>query len=129
MKKKIVRMTHQRVIIMEELKKLKTHPTADELYEIVRKRLPRISLATVYRNLDALAEMGMIQRIEVSGRQKRYDGNPDRHHHVRCIVCGRVADADVMEDLELDLNSVQANGFKILGYNIEFEGVCENCNI
>lgn len=125
--RKMMRMTHQREIILEELKRLKTHPTADELYEIVKKRLPRISLATVYRNLDVLAELGIIQRIEVSGRQKRFDGNPEAHHHIRCLVCGRVADAELSQEPEVNFESVKASGFKIIGFNLEFQGVCPEC--
>ena len=58
------RMTHQRRLILDELKKLKTHPTADEIYVIVRKKMPRISLGTVYRNLEILSETGQIIKIE-----------------------------------------------------------------
>ena len=61
------RMTRQRAVILEELRKVKTHPTADELYSIVRERLPRISLGTVYRNLDFLADTGEIRRLEAAG--------------------------------------------------------------
>ena len=127
MKKKTVRMTHQREIILEELKQLKTHPTADELYDIVRKRLPRISLATVYRNLDVLADLGMIQRIEVSGRQKRFDGNPKPHHHIRCLLCGRVADVEIERPAEINFNEIKAHGFKVVGFRLEFEGICPEC--
>ncbi len=121
-------MTHQREIILEELRQLKTHPTADELYDIVKKRLPRISLATVYRNLDVLADLGMIQRIEVSGRQKRFDGNPDPHHHIRCLVCGRVADVEMDNPPQINFGSLHTHGFKVLGFRLEFEGVCPECS-
>ena len=70
-----LRMTYQREIILEELKKTKTHPTADELYTTVRQRIPHISLATVYRNLETLANSGLVRKLEVIGRQKRFDGN------------------------------------------------------
>ena len=128
LKKRIVRMTHQREIILEELRQLKTHPTADELYDIVKKRLPRISLATVYRNLDVLADLGMIQRIEVSGRQKRFDGNPEPHHHIRCLVCGRVADVEMDNPPKIDFDALHTHGFKVLGFRLEFEGVCPECS-
>jgi len=74
MAKSKLKMTKQRRVIVEELKKLKTHPTATLIYELVRKRLPRISLGTVYRNLDLLAEAGIIQKLETAGTQKRFDG-------------------------------------------------------
>ncbi|MCI5132654.1 MAG: transcriptional repressor, partial [Candidatus Electrothrix sp. EH2] len=70
--KDILRMTHQRELILEELGNCHNHPTADALYERIKKKLPRISLATVYRNLEILSEAGMIRKLEISGRQKRF---------------------------------------------------------
>ena len=84
--------TSQRRVIMEELRKLKCHPTADELYCIVKQRMPKISLATVYRNLGLLADAGEIRRIELAGRQNRYDGDTSIHYHLRCRKCGAVED-------------------------------------
>ena len=72
------RMTHQRRIILEELRNTRSHPTADEVYEIVRKRIPKISLGTVYRNLELLSESGVIQKLEIGGTQKRFDGTGRR---------------------------------------------------
>ena len=95
------RMTRQRAVILEELRKVKTHPTADELYSIVRERLPRISLGTVYRNLDFLADTGEIRRLEAAGTTKRFDGDISWHQHVRCIHCGRIG--DVMQPLRYPL--------------------------
>ena len=72
--------TVQRRVIMDELRALKTHPTADELYRIVRIRLPKISLGTVYRNLSILAESGMIRRLDSAGRQTRFDADISPHY-------------------------------------------------
>jgi Fe2+ or Zn2+ uptake regulation protein len=68
-----LRMTHQREIILDELNRSKTHPTADELFDRIKHKLPRISLATVYRNLEILSAAGLIKKLEMSGRQKRFD--------------------------------------------------------
>ena len=121
------RMTLQRKVILEELCKLKTHPTADELYNIVRTRLPRISLGTVYRNLDFLTESGQILCLEVAGSTKRFEGNIEPHQHVRCVHCGRIADvyppkpAPATEDMHVP-------GFAdIRAARVEFEGVCDTC--
>ena len=89
---KTQRNTRQRQVILEELQKLTSHPTAAGLYEIVRRRLPKISLGTVYRNLELLARTGLIQKLEFGGGEARFDGNVDRHDHVRCVRCGRVDD-------------------------------------
>jgi Fur family transcriptional regulator, ferric uptake regulator len=122
-----IRITHQREIILDQLKTLKTHPTADELFELVRVRLPRVSLATVYRNLEWLCQQGIVQKIEVGGRQKRFDGTVDLHYHIRCISCGRVDDVDMIpvDMLEQDLS--KKSGYSIRGHRLEFWGTCPAC--
>lgn len=117
-------MSRQRQMILEELKKVKTHPTADEVYEAARLRIPRISLATVYRNLDALAEDGSIRRLQVSGARMRFDGNPNEHCHIRCTLCGRIDD---VEDDGLVRWPENTGGYEITGCRIEFAGVCPVC--
>jgi len=122
-----LRITHQREIILEELRSVTSHPTADELYAMVRERLPRISLATVYRNLEWLAENGIVKKIEVGGRQKRFDGTIAEHYHIRCIKCGKVDDVSMapLESLENQLE--QSTGYTIIGHRIEFHGFCPSC--
>ena len=125
--RKVQRNTRQREVILEELRKLRSHPTAVGLYELVRRRLPRISLGTVYRNLELLAAMGEIQKLGPGAAQARFDGNTDRHDHLRCIDCGRVDD---LPGAPLDLAQVKHNdlsGYKLLGYRLEFVGVCPGC--
>ncbi len=121
------RMTRQRTVILEELRKTTTHPTADELYGMVRERLPRISLGTVYRNLDFLADSGEIRRLEVAGTTKRFDGNMTRHQHVRCLCCGRIG--DIMVPLqEPSVYDMTVPGFaEIRSARVEFDGICERC--
>jgi Fur family ferric uptake transcriptional regulator len=122
-----LRMTHQRQVILEELRAVTSHPTADNLFGKVRQRLPKISLATVYRNLELLAESGVILKLETSGRQKRFDGNPRRHDHIRCLQCGRVADVPMDVIGMPDETPPDIAGFKVLGYRLEFEGLCPDC--
>ncbi len=69
------RMTNQRRVILEELKKLRSHPTAEDLHQLVRRRLPKISMATVYRNLEILCSEGLAQKMDVAGPQRRFDGD------------------------------------------------------
>ena len=120
-------MTRQRKVILEELRCVTTHPSADEIYEMVRKRLPRISLGTVYRNLEILSQLGEIQRLELGGTLKRFDGNPKDHYHVRCLGCFRIDDAalDPLVDIEKGVRG--ATDYKILGHRLEFLGLCPNC--
>jgi Fur family transcriptional regulator, ferric uptake regulator len=120
-------MTEQRRVILDELQKLRSHPTADELYESVRKRLPSISLGTVYRNLEMLSEAGMIQKLEISGSQKRFDGITRNHYHVRCLKCGRVDDIETGPIADIDKVMKSVHGYKIVSHRLEFVGVCPRC--
>ena len=123
-----LRMTRQRKVILEELRKVKTHPSADEVYEMVRKRLPRISLGTVYRNLEILSQYGDIQKLESGCSLKRFDGNPSEHSHIRCIRCDRIVDAPMMPDFEIDLEQISSADFDIIGHRLEFLGLCAQCS-
>ena len=125
--KKLRRNTPQRQVVLEELKRISSHPTASELYEIARARLPKISLGTVYRNLELLARMGLIRKLEITGGEARFDGNVDRHFHVRCIRCGRVDDACGLAADPLNDEVKSLNGYEILGFRLEFIGVCPQC--
>ncbi|OGV31274.1 MAG: hypothetical protein A2020_01470 [Lentisphaerae bacterium GWF2_45_14] len=120
--------TNQRRIIIEELRNLYTHPTADELYVIVREKLPQISLGTVYRNLELLADAGKVLKLELSGKQKRFDGNVNKHFHMRCRACGRIEDmhADKMSEIDRNLNDL-VDKLKVDGYRLELNGLCNKC--
>jgi Fur family ferric uptake transcriptional regulator len=114
-------------VILEELRKRRDHPSARELYEVVRRRLPRISLGTVYRNLDLLSSRGEAQKITLGRSESRFDGNPSPHYHVRCVRCGRVGDVPdelpprVIERFE------SVEDYKILGFHLELLGICPEC--
>ncbi len=122
------RMTLQRKIILEELKKVKTHPGADEIYAMVRKRLPRISLGTVYRNLEVLSELKEIQKIESVDTLKRFDGTPENHYHIKCIKCDRIDDAPFNIETGLEKKIRPFTDFTIIGHRLEFIGVCSECS-
>lgn len=121
------RNTRQRQILLDELKKLSTHPTASELHGIVRGRLPKISLGTVYRNLELLVGMGVIQKLESGSGEARFDGCVDRHYHVRCACCGRLADARAVSSNPLKDEITTLEGYEVLGYRLEFIGICPEC--
>jgi len=122
--KPILRMTHQREVILDEMGKCKGHPTADALYERIKKKLPRISLATVYRNLEILSEAGIIRKLEISGRQKRFDRQLEQHHHIYCVQCHRV---DNLKVETVSPDSAVEIGYRISGCRIEFFGICPEC--
>jgi len=124
---KELRMTRQRRIILEELGKTLSHPTADEVYGMVRKRLPRISLGTVYRNLEVLSAHGMVRKLELAGSQRRYDGDPENHYHARCLSCGRVEDVPIKPIATLDVALEGWSEYEIVGHRLEFIGLCPDC--
>lgn len=123
-----MRLTTQRQIILEELGKVTTHPTANEVYDMVRKRLPRIGLGTVYRNLELMAESGIILKLEVGGTQKRFDATIDPHYHIRCINCGKVDDIEMPVMSEINQAAEDLSQYQVLGHHIEFSGLCCECN-
>lgn len=125
--RKRTRSTPQRRIVLEELRKVTSHPTAVELHGMVRHRLPRISLGTVYRNLELLAEQGVVMKLELGGAESRFDGNVAPHHHVRCVRCGRVSDVHGLPESMLREDVAKAAGYRIIGYRLEFIGVCPAC--
>ena len=121
------RMTHQRQVLLDEIRKVKTHPTADEVYELVRKRLPRISLGTVYRNLEILSARGLIQRIGPPPQQMRFDGDTKDHYHLRCGSCGRVEDVPMISVDDLEDAVRNQSDYSIVGHRLEFMGICPAC--
>jgi Fur family ferric uptake transcriptional regulator len=125
--KKKLRQTDARRIILEELKDLTSHPTADEVYDIVRKRIPRVSLGTIYRNLEILSENGKIQKLEGGGTQRRFDGNTGTHYHLRCVVCGRVLDLPTQPLKEIERAVFGLVDYEIHRYKLDLEGICPSC--
>ncbi len=122
-----MRRTTQRQIILEELSKVASHPTANEVYDMVRKRLPRIGLGTVYRNLELMAEKGIILKIEVGGTKKRFDATTTPHYHIRCLECGKVNDIEISFQHQINEIAASASNFDVLSHHIEFSGICETC--
>jgi len=123
-------MTRQRVVILEELKKVKSHPTAYDVYEVVRQKLPHISLGTVYRNLEHLASQGLVRRLDMGAGQRRFDADMDDHTHIRCIFCGRVDDVPLnqSENITSMLDIVQKQtGYDVMGCELDFQGICPAC--
>lgn len=124
---KRTRNSKQRTVIMEELCKLTSHPTAIQLYDIVRKRLPKISLGTVYRNLELMVQNGQVMKLEIGGGESRYDGNSHGHHHVKCQKCGKVNDVHDIPWVKIGEQIQVESGYKINGYKMQFFGICPDC--
>ena len=98
------------------------------VYEQVRRQLPRISLGTVYRNLESLAQQGVIVKIETTGGQKRFDYNVDPHPHFRCEACGKIEDIPFgLETPILDREHPWVKERNITGSSMNFQGLCSDC--
>jgi len=123
---KDMRLTNQRKIIMEQLQSVTSHPTADEIYGMVREKMPRISLGTVYRNLEVLSSLGLVRKLENAAGQKRFDGDMSPHHHIRCDICGKVGDIFDAPDISGIEHGLDTD-FRITGVSLEFSGVCPDC--
>ena len=122
-----IRMTRSRLAILEELRVCRSHPTADEVYARVRARIPRVSMGTVYRNLDLLARHGLVRaRNEPDGR-RHYDAAGEEHDHVYCVSCGRVADVRLSPSARPEDAVEDACGYEISGHRLSFIGTCPEC--
>ena len=120
------RRTIQRQVIVEELRKLRTHPTAKELYEEVKKRIPTISFGTVYRALKLLKARGEVLELTFPERSSRWDGFTHPHQHFFCEKCGRVY--DIEEDISPLLENIRSSiTGKVNRVHLEIYGVCEGC--
>jgi Fur family peroxide stress response transcriptional regulator len=123
------RFTEQRAAVYRFLAATDSHPTADEVFLYVRNELPGISLATVYKSLEALVGCGLAVKLAYTDGSARYDGRTDPHHHVRCLACGRVSDvpARMPDDAVVKLRD-STHGFRITGYLLELTGYCSDCD-
>ena len=123
------RMTRQRQVILQALRKdMTVHPSADEVYEVVRNEIPRISLGTVYRNLEILCELGEIQKLEFGGTLKRFDGDSHPHYHIRCTLCDRVDNVELEPVKDIEAQITDVTDYKIFGHRLEFIGLCPECD-
>ena len=121
------RVTRQRTVILEELRKLTCHPTADELCDIVRRRLPHISLGTVYRNLSLLSETGQILKLNMRDSADRFDGRITPHDHFVCERCHCVEDIFLDDNEEITIAAQKKFDGKIRSHTTTFYGICKKC--
>jgi Fur family ferric uptake transcriptional regulator len=121
-----IRMTKQRKVILEVLKDTHEHPTADKVYEMVREKMPHISLGTVYRNLVLMSEVGLISKVEI-GLPKRFDGTVESHYHIRCLGCGKVEDMKSLPIVDLRPAMRSLVGYEITGHRLDIYGYCPAC--
>ena len=123
----MMKHSKQRDCIQEFLMTRQDHPTAETVYMNIRKDFPRISLATVYRNLSLLAELGEIQKISTPDGPDRFDARVEPHAHFSCDQCGSVLDLEMENIGDLDALAGKSFAGKVLGHSILFRGICPAC--
>jgi Fur family peroxide stress response transcriptional regulator len=120
-------VTMQRRVILESVLQRDDHPTADQIYEAVQKRIPQLSRTTVYRVLDTLLELGMIRRVHLTGGTSRFDGMIRRHHHLVCTRCQKIIDFEDDNLDQLPLPKRKLQGFQAEEFSVQISGVCADC--
>lgn len=125
----MVRISRQRQEILRVLSRKDYHPTAEEIFERVRRRLPETGIATIYRNLLSLVEEGSVVKLDRGMKSARYDGNTEPHAHAVCSECGGTWDVFLRGGIDLE-DEVRAAlpGFRMTSSSIEMEGVCCSCD-
>ncbi len=122
-----LKLTPQRLAILEYLDGNTSHPTAEDIYRAVKKKYPTISFATVYNTLQALLRIGEIMELTIDPERRHFDPNTTPHHHVICTECGRIGDVFVDYSDKLRLPENITEEFTITSIHIDFYGVCRHC--
>lgn len=119
-------VTPQRLAVYRALLSSEDHPTPEMLFRRVRRELPSLSLATIYKALDALERLGVVAQVSPVGDAKRYDANDQRHHHLVCVRCKQVMD---LYDARFDRLTppAQLHGFVPQGISVQVNGLCAAC--
>jgi Fe2+ or Zn2+ uptake regulation protein len=120
-------MSKQKTLIYEIVASTMSHPSADWVYEQARRKMPRISLGTVYRNLKQLTAAGLLLEINTThGGASRYDANMSKHSHLRCTMCNRLEDIPHKEIEFVPKSRIRQ--YRVLEFQIEFLGICPACS-
>lgn len=119
--------SRQREALLMLLQSTRTHPTAEWLYTELKKSFPNISLATVYRNLNLLAQTGEIIRLDVGTGTEHFDAATKNHYHFVCRCCDAVIDLDLPPIVQLDHMAEKNNPVRVENHSLLFYGVCKNC--
>jgi len=124
------KVTPQRLAIYSVLASTKAHPSAEMIFNDLQTLYPTMSLATVYKTIDILREIGLVQVLNAGEDCFRYDANMYNHPHIRCMACGRVDDVDDMEGTDVSdfVHAVSQNtSYQVTGQQFYFYGICPVC--
>ncbi|BCB97005.1 hypothetical protein JZK55_19270 [Dissulfurispira thermophila] len=120
-----LKLTPQRLAILNYLDGNKEHPSAEDIYKAVSKKFPMMSFATVYNTLETLRQRGSLIELTIDPDKKRFDPNTKPHHHLICVKCKKIV--DIYGDYKLPISNSDKEGFEIIGNHIEFYGICLKC--
>jgi Fur family peroxide stress response transcriptional regulator len=120
-----LKLTPQRLAILEYLKDNRDHPSAADIYAAVSEKFPTMSFATVYNTLKALKKKDNVIELTIDSGRKRYDPDTVRHHHLICTVCRKIV--DIYLEFDLKLPGADRHGFEITENHVDFYGVCPEC--
>jgi Fur family peroxide stress response transcriptional regulator len=122
------RLTPQRMAVLKILATSEGHPSVEQIYERVKVDFPMTSLATIYKTVTLLKEMGEVLELGFSDDSNRYDGNkPYPHPHLICIKCKKIVDPQVAALSELHQEVAQSTNYRILSHRLDFFGICPQC--
>jgi Fur family peroxide stress response transcriptional regulator len=122
------RMTPQRMALLRLIAASEGHPSAGHLYEQIKAQFPTTSLATVYKTLDLLKDVGEVLELGFSNDDNRYDGNkPYPHPHLVCIRCRKIIDPQVTLVDSLTQEVARLTGYQVLSHRLDFYGLCPDC--
>jgi Fur family peroxide stress response transcriptional regulator len=122
-----LKMTHQRLEIFHTLVHSSEHPSAEALYKMLEKRMPTLSLDTVYRTLATFVELGLVKRVETLGSQARFEAKIDQHHHFFCDNCSQLTDFTWQSFDTIQLPDTVESIGKIRDKNVVIHGICNQC--
>ena len=121
------KLTPQRDAVFQVILDREDHPTASEIFEAAKLRLPSISYATVYNSLRYLRDAGLVHEIKFGDSASRYDRETDRHDHAICNNCGKLVDFDLPQTAELMQAAARESQFKAESVHLTLRGLCAHC--
>jgi Fur family peroxide stress response transcriptional regulator len=127
LREKGFKVTPQRLAIYDVLYNTTEHPSAEVIFNQLQPHYPTMSLATVYKTIEILREIGLVQVLNVGEDSFRYDANTDNHPHVRCMVCKRVDDIFEVDTSEFVAKVAEKTAYQLTGQQFYFYGVCPDC--
>jgi Fur family ferric uptake transcriptional regulator len=123
-----LRKTSQRALILEIIRSGQGHLDADEIYLRARKKQPRLSLSTVYRTLQTLKELGLIEEVHLDETHHHYEiKSANEHHHLVCIGCGKVVEFECPMSHKMMADVSREKGFEVVSTEVRMKGYCPTC--